>query len=117
MSIRDNALHAELGTEIVPVDEWGGKVKVVGMSSRQRMAMIRSFETGDDYLHVDFVVACTVDPDTGEQVFDPADRDTLVEGPNAPIEQVAMVAIRLSGLSDLGDVEDEITPLDDSSSN
>lgn len=106
MSIRDRALAASVDTEIVNVPEWDAKVEVRGMSAKERVrflqqqAAIRDSGKTNDYLYVDTVIAQTYDPDTGEPVFDPADRDTLAEGPARPLERIMEVAARISGLRD-----------------
>lgn len=104
--LRQTILEAkDIESEQVEVPEWGVTVEVRGMSAKERSKLLRA-STGKDG-NVDFqkwfpllVIATTYDPDTGEQVFELADRDALNEKSGNAISLIAEVASRLSGLGD-----------------
>ncbi len=100
MSIRDAALAAAVESQIVEVSGWEGtpKVLVKGLSAIERTKYLSGAQESRDYVYVDLMILTAHDPDTGELVFEPADRDHLANGPAGPPEQIAGVALSLSGL-------------------
>lgn len=98
MSVRTNALNLKFDERTIEVPEWDGKVTVRAMSAREREQFITNREPG--FLYADAVIACTLDPDTGEHVFDVADRDQLAASPAGPLERVFGEIAELSALGE-----------------
>ena len=123
-SIRDIALNAkDVRTELVTVPEWDDvKIEVRGFTLGERLAFYdRVADDGqvnrENFLP-ELVIASSFDPDSGQKVFEAADRDMLKTKSAAALERLTTVATRLSGMSD-DDVTDaetdlEETPTDDS---
>ena len=116
----------DIESELVEVKQWGVTVLVKSMTARDRARMITTgvSESGVFRLEEilpDLVIASTYDPETGERVFEESDRDALMAKSAAPIEQIATVAMRLSGLeenaTDEAGKDSSPTPTEDSSSN
>jgi len=110
---RDEILASKnLPTEIVSVPEWGGTVTVRGMTGMERgryetSAMrlsgnnrggIDSQVVNPELLRMRLVSICTIDAD-GKQLFTEADVLALGDLDAAPLERIAEVARRLSGLT------------------
>jgi hypothetical protein len=116
----------DIESELVEVKAWGVTLLVKSMTARDRAKMISGgvTEAGTFQLEdvlPDLVIACSHDPETGERVFEESDRDALMSKSAAPIEQIAEVAMRLSGLSneavDEAGKSSSPTPTDGSSLN
>jgi len=116
----------DIESELVEVKAWGVTVLVKSMTARDRAKMVGNAAGSNGLFNLedvlpDLVIHCTFDPESGEQVFRPTDRDALLAKSAAAIEQIATVAMRLSGMDE--DAVDEAgkdsspTPSDDSSSN
>lgn len=116
----------DIETELVDVKVWDVTLLVKSMTARDRAKMVASAASANGSFNLeevlpDLVIHCTFDPETNEQVFRPSDRDALLAKSAAAIEQIATVAMRLSGMDE--DAVDEAgkdllpTPTDDSSSN
>lgn len=105
MSIRDRILSADdIESEIVDVPQWGVKIEVRSMDGRSRARMLSqaSLDNGSvnlESVYPDMVILCSFDPDTGERIFEPGDADALMSKAAGPIEQVAMAAMRVSGMA------------------
>ena len=105
MSLRDDALRAfgALPSEKVDVD--GLVFEVRGLSVKDANALYDriTVRKGSDVSvdrerwNVEWVMACTFDPATGERVFEAADRDTLLGSAAFPVQTLAAAATRLSG--------------------
>lgn len=96
---------SDIQEEMVTVPEWGDtKVLVRGMTSGQRAHLLdRANENGKVNMvnwFSDLVIATAVDPDTGEFIFEKADRDALKGKNGAAVNRLSTVAARLSGLND-----------------
>jgi len=112
MSLREQILNAQdITSEQVTIPEWGGAaIDVRGMTGTARNRFLeQSFDhkTGKprfDRMYPEIIIQCCFDPETGERIFSPADRDALNGKAAAATERVAKVAMRLSGL-DEGAVE------------
>lgn len=101
--LRERILAADdIASERVHVDAWGVDVEVRGMSGRARAeVMQKSLEGGALNLARAYpllVIGCTFDPETGERVFSESDFEAVSEKAGGALEQIAMVAARLSGL-------------------
>jgi hypothetical protein len=95
----------DIESELVEVPQWGVTVLVKSMTAKDRSIMIsNALESSGDFnvqqVLPDLVLLCTYDPETGERVFQDSDRDALVSKSAAPIEAIANVAMRLSGMLD-----------------
>ena len=93
----------DIESETLDVTVWGVTVLVKSMTARDRSRMIASSTDGSGNFNLedvlpDMVIACTFDPETGERVFLDTDRNALMAKSAAAIEQIAAVAMRLSGM-------------------
>ena len=110
---RNTILQATtLPYEDVEVAEWGGTVRVRGMTGRERDAL-EQLVVGPDGKRKSIenfrgrvVATCAVD-DSGMRLFTDADAKLLGNNSAAALERVFTVALRLSGLSatDVADLE------------
>jgi hypothetical protein len=106
--LRKTILNTEdLTQEIVPVPEWGGvKIGIQSMSGEERSKLLKRVtnpvtnEIDMDKWIPELLIATAVDPDTGEQIFDPADRQVLWKKNGAALNRLMTVAARLSGLAE-----------------
>jgi hypothetical protein len=111
MLTRDQILASELPDELVDVPEWGGKVRVRGLSAEDMEKNDRSLmEQGQDgtyrpkselplNMNTAFVVRCVVNDD-GTPMFSEEDVEVLAKKSGAAIQRVWKVARRLSGRGD-----------------
>lgn len=119
MSIRDLVLAVQdIPVELVTVPEWNVKIEVRGMTGAERtrimdMATESQGAMNLQFVYPEIVIATSFDPETGEQIFVPADRDILLSKSATALDRVAMVGMRLSGFTkesadDLGKGSSEI---------
>ncbi len=119
MSIRDLVLAVQdIPVELVTVPEWNVKIEVRGMTGAERtrimdMATASQGDMNLQFVYPEIVIATSFDPETGEQIFVPADRDILLSKSATALDRVAMVGMRLSGFTkesadDLGKDSSEI---------
>jgi len=96
------------------------------MTARARARMVGSAQNENGKFNLeevlpDLVIECTFDPESGEKVFNPNDRDALMAKSAAAVEQIATVAMRLSGMGeeavDSAGKDSSPTQSDDSSLN
>jgi len=94
----------DIVVEVIDVPEWDTKVEVRGMSSKQRAKLLKSSAQGGEVnietWFPDLLIATIFDPETGEQVFERADRDAINAKSGAAVSAIADVAARLSGLGE-----------------
>jgi hypothetical protein len=108
--LREQILNAkDIKSEKVNVDEWGVAVEVRGMTGKSRADLMNNSMKDNgkmdfEKLYPELLISCTYDPDTGDRVFQQADRDALNNKSSGALEKVAKVAMKLSGL-DPDDVE------------
>ncbi len=94
---RDQILGAaDLPAEDVQVPEWGGVVRVRGMTAAQREIYRQASKDNQD-LATRFVAMVIVD-DSGRCLFSESDIAALGAKSTVAIERVLKVAMRLSGL-------------------
>ena len=103
-NIRDLILNAvDDAPEIMDCPEWGVKVEIRGMTAGQRGRFLGAATKDGQISHenymVDMVIQCAYDPESGEQIFKMADRDTLKGKSGAVVQRLADQAAALSGLS------------------
>ncbi len=105
MSIRDQILTAQdIPSESVDVPEWGVKVEVRGMTGAERTRIMDKAvgQTGDvnlQFVYPEIVIATSFDPESGEQIFSPSDRDALLAKSANALDRLASVGMRLSGFT------------------
>ena len=105
--LRTQILKADdIGTELLDVPEWNVKLEIRGMNGKARAKFMRAASAGPEgaadfeQFFADLIIASSFDPETGEQVFDSADRDAINLKSGAAINRISEVAMRLSGLTD-----------------
>ena len=105
--LRTQILKADdIGTEPLDVPEWNVKLEIRGMNGKARAKSMRAASAGPEgaadfeQFFADLIIASSFDPETGEQVFDPADRDAINSKSGAAINRISEIAMRLSGLTD-----------------
>lgn len=102
--LREKILNSkDIKTESVFVDDWQVEVEVRGMTGKARAALMDNTMKDNgkmdfEKLYPELLIATVYDPETGEQVFQPADRDQLNTKSSGAMEKVAKVAMKLSGL-------------------
>ena len=121
---RDDILHADdIPVEVVEVPEWGGSVRVRGMTGTERdgfeAALVGAAPSGNrqqrrsgsseptvslDNVRAKLVARCVVDDDD-TRIFVDADVEALGAKSGAALSRVFDAACRLSGIRD-GDVDD-----------
>ena len=112
----------DIPEEVVDVPEWKTKILVRGMNGKGRATFLRRTSdpnTGQvsyENFYPELVIATAFDPDTREQVFEPADRDMLNSKSGIALNRVAEVAQRLSGLGG-DDVEEAKKDSDETPNN
>ena len=105
MSIRDLILaKQDIPSEVVDVPEWGVKVEVRGMTGAERTRIMDKASDNNgsvnlQFIYPEIVIATSFDPETGEQIFVPADRDVLLSKSASAIDRIALVGMRLSGFT------------------
>ena len=98
MSRRDTILTADdLGEEIVDVPGWGVKILIRGMDGIQRSKIQRLATSQSNTANAEILILVARDPDSGNLIFDKADRDHLSGKSGAVVEEVVLAAIRMSG--------------------
>jgi hypothetical protein len=105
VSIRDQILaKQDIPSEMVDVPEWGVKVEVRGMTGAERTRIMdkATQNAGDvnlQFVYPEIVIATAFDPEGGEQVFKPGDRDALLAKSATALDRIAAVGVRLSGFT------------------
>jgi hypothetical protein len=101
--IRSAILKAEdHDAELVEVPEWGVTVEVRSMTARARAALQKRFAGRDEFdlaeYYADMLIAAVYDPESGEPLFEVADREALKDKSAAVLDRVSDVVTRLSGM-------------------
>ena len=105
MSLRDQILAAEdIPSEKVQIPEWGVTIEVRGMTGAERTrimdnAVDQQGGVNLQYVYPEIVIATSFDDVTGEQIFKPSDRDTLLTKSAVALDRLAQVGMRLSGFT------------------
>lgn len=109
--LRKTILEADdIEKETVEVPQWGVTVEVRSMTGKQRSAFMKRVSAGGsgevdfERFFAELIIATSFDPETGEQLFEAADRDALNQKSGAALQLLADPAMKLSGL-DSGAVE------------
>ena len=94
---------SDIAEETIHVNAWDVDILVKAMTARDRAKMVEQAggETGMNLEQIlpDLVILCSFDTATGERIFQPSDRDALLAKAADPIEQIAIKAMALSGMS------------------
>lgn len=96
----------DLTREVVDVPEWGVKVEVRSLTSGDRNRLLSTaIKEGSSNLDMekytaDLVILTTFDPESGNKVFEKADRDALNKKNSAAVDRIFSTAARLAGLAD-----------------
>jgi hypothetical protein len=105
MSLRDKILQAQdIPSEKMHVKEWDVELLIKGMTAGERITLMQNAFDQDTQqvnmaaVYPDIVVSCVHDPESGESLFSPADKDALMSKSSAAIEAIAAVGLRLSGI-------------------
>ncbi len=105
MSLRDQILASDdIPSEKVPVPEWGVTVEVRGMTGAERTrimdkAVDQQGGVNLQFVYPEIVIATSFDDITGEQIFKPSDRDTLLTKSAVALDRLAQVGMKLSGFT------------------
>jgi hypothetical protein len=103
--LRDQILSAQdIPSEKVEVPEWGVTVEVRGMTGAERtrimdLAMDEGGELKLQLVYPEIVIATAFDPEAGQQIFQPSDRDALLSKSANALDRLALVGMRLSGFT------------------
>lgn len=104
MSIRDRILNADdIRREIVDIPEWGVKIEVRAKTVEEQWNLLEKCRKPDgtlnsEILAVETIIATSYDPDTGEKIFEAADRDMLRKRSAEPFQKLLAAANRAAGL-------------------
>jgi len=113
VNIRQKVLNAkDIRSEIVVVPEWDDvKIEVRGFTLQERLDFYGRVSDGEtinrDHFLPELVISSAHDPETGQKVFEAADRDMLKTKSASALERITAVAMGLSGLQDTDVVEAE----------
>lgn len=94
----------DIPEEVVPIPEWGDlKILVRGMTGLSRANFLKratdaNGEVAFDRFYAELVIATSFDPEDGEKIFEPSDREAINAKSGLALERLARVAQRLSGL-------------------
>jgi hypothetical protein len=105
VSLRDQILAAEdIPSEKVQIPEWGVTIEVRGMTGAERTrimdkAVDQQGGVNLQFVYPEIVIATSFDDVTGEQIFKPSDRDTLLTKSAVALDRLAQVGMRLSGFT------------------
>lgn len=105
MNLRDKILTSQdIPSETMHVKEWEVDLLIKNMSAGERITLMQNAydqttqQVNMAAVYPDVVVACVHDPETGEALFTPGDKDALMAKSSAAIESIAAVGLRLSGI-------------------
>ncbi len=126
MSLRDQILNSnDIPKELIKVKEWNIEVEVRGMTGAERTRILDLAQSDGgmnlQMVYPEIVISTAFDPESGEQIFTPADRTALLSKSANALDTLATVGMRLSGFlaetsNDLGKDSSE-TATEGSSSN
>ena len=102
MTIRDNILKAEIVSEVVSIPEWDVKIEVRQRTVKQQydiLDKVRNSQGEIDGLSLalETIMACSYDPETGERVFDPADKDALMNVESSAFQTLLAATNKAAG--------------------
>ncbi|TCW35297.1 hypothetical protein EDC32_1089 [Laceyella sacchari] len=96
----------DIKEENLYVPEWDVTFLVRALTGAARnkilnAAMDKNGKLDLDRFYPDLIIAACFDPESGEQVFEPTDRDMLLSKSGSALERIAQKAIKMSGLDDI----------------
>jgi len=109
MSLRDKILAADdIEIEHVPVPEWDVTVDVKSLTIDEQQRFldavrkrgVEGFEVDRKKFAIQLLIRTVIDPDTGKQVLEQADAETLATKSSKPVMRLFEVAANLAGLGD-----------------
>ncbi len=125
MDLREQIQQADdIQKKIVDLPEWDKgedkcRIEVRSMTGEERAELLQEcmkqdpkrpndpkakiFDMKAAYPRV--LIGCSFNPETGEKVFRPEDREWLMKKCSAPLERLSGVAMKLSGLSEEAEEE------------
>ncbi len=110
MTLRETILQADdIEEAVIQVPEWEDvKITLRSLTGKERVLLYEGV-TGKQkmYTYADILIATARDPETGEPVFDPADREALAEKSGNVLDRLASEVLGLSGL-DTDEAEAEV---------
>jgi hypothetical protein len=107
-SLRERALAGKnVRSEIVTVPDWGGEVKLVGLTAAERLRLVKRatvIENGDEkvdnsLLYPLLIIHSAHDPESGAKLFSEGDAETIMTNDAGTIEGVAGAVLRISGMT------------------
>ena len=109
MSLADTIISAvDLNEKTIEVPEWGVSILVKGLTIGQVQKIANDSKRKDgssDYMLATIysVMAACYDPATGQKIFEPAHRDSLMGKNSAVVARIAKQITELSNISNAGD--------------
>ena len=108
MSLLSDKIFAtdDIDSESIYIKQWDVTLLVKSLTAKARASMIdAAMSSSNGQFNVqqilpDLVIQCTYDPETGERVFLYSDREAVMAKAAPAIEEIATVAMRLSGMTD-----------------
>ena len=106
MSMRDTIFaKSDIPAEQTHVPEWGLDVEVRGMTGLDRtrildMALTANGNVNLSVVYPEIIIGTCFDPETGEKVFEPDDREAILSKSAQAIDRLAQVGMRLSGFTE-----------------
>jgi hypothetical protein len=105
MSLRDKICNAQdIEKELVAVPQWDATIEVRSMSAKARARLLKFAVQADgkmdfEKLYPAILIACCYDPESGDPVFTDGDEAMLNSKSAGPVETIAQVGMRMSGLA------------------
>jgi len=108
--IRDQILKAGSRTELVDVPFWDVKIEMQGQTVKQQYNILDKVRNSDGeidgmQLAVETILVCSYQPGTDDLVFDPADKDSLMEADAQSFNIMLAAANRAAGFESEQEVE------------
>ena len=107
--MRDKILNIKAKEEVIDVPEWGVEVKIKEMTAKDKydiISRVTDVKTGNvdvSRMSIEFVIASTCDPESGEKLFGAEDFDSLSNLPSGGIDKLFEDISRLNKLEDIDD--------------
>ena len=112
MSIRDQIMKAkDISGKKLEIEEWGVTVEVRTMTARERAEVVENAidpvtgKTSIGIMYPQIAISCVYDPETGEKIFTPQDKELLLDKSGAVLEKIAQLAMELSGMTEASGAE------------
>lgn len=112
MSLRSKILELkDIAQETVFIEKWGVEILIKEMNGATRAKLMkaalvtegkgRNQKTSVDFekIYPDLVVTCCYDPETGDKLFEPTDKEAVMQKSGSAIEQIALAVMKVNKLS------------------